>query len=170
MAGPDDFGKTAGGSGIGAIPGATGAPPVNPTPAFDKVAVLGHAIWVLSNSGPHRHLFIADLEWAVMPPVALGQFRLWHEKNVPVAFASWALLSEATEQRVMEGLKLGTGLPKLRPDEWQGGERLWLWDMVAPFGGAEKAFEELKTVVFPGRELRTISDLFTGGPPRTTTM
>ena len=153
------------------IPGATGRPPENPTPAFDKVAVLGHAMWVLANSGPHRHLFIADLEWAVMPPIALGQFRLWHEKNVPVAFAAWALLSEETEKRVLDQVNTpGAGIPKLRPDEWQGGDRLWLWDMVAPFGGVEKAFEELKNVVFPGRELRTLSDLMNQGPPRQTTL
>ena len=64
--------------------------------------LLGQAAWVMMRSGPHRHLFVGDLEWLLMPPIGLKQFRLWRRETMPVAFASWALLSDEVEARLIE--------------------------------------------------------------------
>ena len=49
--------------------------------------VLGEIVWLMSRSPLHKTMLIADLEWMVMTPVLLQQFRLYHDsgdaKNAP---------------------------------------------------------------------------------------
>ena len=118
---------------------------------LDKISAVGHAAWLMSQSPLHKHLFITDLDWLLMPPIAAGQFRLWRKENMPLAFASWAFLTEEAEQRLI------AGRGKLAPGAWSGGDRLWLMDLIAPFGGREEAVKELKTVVFPGRTIKSLN-------------
>ena len=70
----------------------------------DLSAILGQAAWVMVQSRAHRHLFVGDMEWLLVPPIAHKQFRLWRRNNMPVAYASWALLSNEVEVRVMQSL------------------------------------------------------------------
>ena len=111
---------------------------------------MGQIAWLLMQSPVHKHLFLADLEWLVLPPVQLKQFRIFRQKKVPVAFASWAFISEEVEQR------LTSGVNKIKPGEWNSGDRLWLIDLVAPFGGAEDILRNLADKVFPGRQVKTL--------------
>lgn len=76
---------------------------------LDRITVVGHATWLMMQAPTHKHLFLADLEWLVLPPVILGQFRLWRRGDVPVGFASWAYLSEEAEARVRSGVRRLTG-------------------------------------------------------------
>lgn len=115
-----------------------------------KVGVLGHALWLMTQSPTHKHLFVADMEWLLIPPVSLGQFRIWRRKNLPLAFASWAFLTDEAADR----LKIGA--QRLAPRDWNAGGQLWLMDMIAPFGGAEEAAKELKAQVFKGRTVKTL--------------
>lgn len=100
--------------------------------------VLTGAIGLMMASPRHRHLFLADLEWALLPPLALKQFRLFTKDNRPVAFATWALVSEAVAAR----LEAGHG--KLKPGEWKSGDKCWIVDVIAPFGAAEDFIRALK--------------------------
>jgi hemolysin-activating ACP:hemolysin acyltransferase len=74
-----------------------------------------------------RHVFLADLEWMVLPPILLNQFRLLRDGNRIVAFAAWASLSEEAEARLQQPN------PRLSPAEWKSGDRLWLVHLFAPF-------------------------------------
>lgn len=67
--------------------------------------------WLMTHSTGHKHLFLADLEWLVLPPVMARQFRLFKNKSRPFAFASWALLNEESEKRLL------AGQPRLRPGD-----------------------------------------------------
>ena len=49
---------------------------------LDKISAVGHAVWLMSQSSVHKHLFIADTEWLLLPPIAAGQFRLWRKDNI----------------------------------------------------------------------------------------
>ena len=91
--------------------------------------VFSSAVFLMSRSAKHRHLFLADLEWRLMPPLALKQFRLFTKDNHPVALATWAMVSEAVEARLKGG---GT---HLKPEEWKSGDRRVVVDIMAPFGG-----------------------------------
>ena len=114
--------------------------------------VLGEIVWLMSHSPLHKQFFISDLEWLVMPPVLLGQFRMYYdtgdEKNAPkpVGVVLWA--------EVDVDVRLSAGGARLRPQDWRSADRLWAVEVLAPFGGAEAMVKELKANVFPARKVR----------------
>jgi len=67
--------------------GTTGQSTPTPEP-IDKVTALGHGVWLMSQVATHKHFFIGDIEWMLVPPVAMGQFRLWRNNGMPVGFAT----------------------------------------------------------------------------------
>lgn len=89
--------------------------------------MLGEVTWLFTQSATHKHFAVGDLEWMVMPPLMLEQYRVFRGEATPVGVAFWAYLSEEAEA------KLEAGGSRLRPDEWKSGDRLWLVDMVGPF-------------------------------------
>jgi cytolysin-activating lysine-acyltransferase len=88
--------------------------------------MFGEIVWLMSQSPTHKHFALADLEWMVMPPLLLNQYRLFHNDGQPIGAALWAFLSEEAEA------KLSLSPPRLRPDEWKSGDRCWLVDLIAP--------------------------------------
>ena len=112
--------------------------------------ILGQVAYLFMSSPTHKHLFMTDLEWLVVPPLRLRQFRLFRRKNAPVAYASWAALTEEAEKRLLSGVR------KLQPGDWNAGDRLWLIDLAAPFGGHEAILKELREKVFAGRPVKTL--------------
>lgn len=111
---------------------------------------LGQVVWLMRQSELHRHLFLADLDWLVLPAIQLKQFRLIRKDNVPIAYASWAYLNEDAAARLTSGEK------RLRPSDWKGGEELWLIDLITPFGGQEQIVRELKDKVFKGEKVKAL--------------
>ena len=154
--GGKDTSKT-NGNGKGAGGGAASASDTIFTkPAPDGAAkqvleVLGEIVWLMSQSPLHKQFFISDLEWLVMTPVLLQQFRLFYDQSKPIGVAFWATVNEEVEQR------LTAGTTRLRPQDWKSGERLWVVEVIAPFGGAEEMVKDLKTKVFPQRELKFLA-------------
>jgi cytolysin-activating lysine-acyltransferase len=111
-------------------------------------AAFGEAVWLMMNTPMYRHVFLADLEWMVLPPILLRQFRVFFNEGRTVAFAAWAYLSAATEARLQEPN------PRLSPQDWKSGDRLWLVNMFAPFGHGEIALKELKGTALSGKNFR----------------
>ncbi len=122
------------------IPAATG------TRTFSQV--LGEIVWLMSQSPTHRQLFVSDLEWFCMPPLLLEQFRVFYGPEMPSAVAMWASVSDDVEQRLLAGGQ------KLKPDEWNSGQRLWVMELVAPFGGQDHVLADLSAQVFGGRSFK----------------
>lgn len=123
-------------------------PPPTQAAAKTVAQVLGEIVWLMSQSPVHKRLFIADLEWFCMPAILLEQFRVFNGPNSPAAVAFWASVSEETENRLIaEG-------GKLRPDEWRSGDRMWLIELVAPFGGEDEILRDLKASVFAGQSFK----------------
>jgi cytolysin-activating lysine-acyltransferase len=113
--------------------------------------VLGEIVWLMSQSALHKQLFISDTEWLVMTPMLLQQFRLFYDKQKPVGVIFWASVSEEVEAR------LAAGTTRMRPQDWKSGDRLWVVEAIAPFGGAEQMVQDLKAKVFPGREIKALA-------------
>lgn len=111
-------------------------------------AVFGQVVWLLMNIPLCRHLFLTDLEWMVLPPIMLSQYRLFRDGNRVVAFAAWAYLSEAAEARLQEPNA------RLAPSDWRSGDRLWLVNLFAPFGHQEAALKELEQTALAGKTFR----------------
>src|SRR5712691_6083537 len=123
-----------------------------PDGAAKKVSeVLGEIVWLMSQSPLHKQFFISDLEWFVMTPVLLQQFRLFYDQTKPIGVAFWATVNDEVEQR------LAAGTTRLRPQDWKSGERLWVVEVIAPFGGAEVMVKDLKAKVFPTREMKFLA-------------
>lgn len=115
-------------------------------PAPKTVAqMLGEITWLMTQSPIHKQLFIGDLEWFAMPAILVEQFRIFYGPNSPAAVALWAMVSEDTEER------LKAGANKLRADEWQGGDRPWLIELIAPFGAQDEILADLSNTVFAGK-------------------
>ena len=43
--------------------------------------ILGTVAYLMVRSSAHRHVFVGDWDWLVMPPVLLRQFRIFRGKN-----------------------------------------------------------------------------------------
>lgn len=106
---------------------------------------LGEATWLLLASPAHRHLFLSDFEWCLIPALRSRQFCVFRKDGEPAGLALWAHVSETVDQR------LAAAPGRLAPNEWMSGDILWLIDLVAPFGGQEEMLEKLATGLFKGR-------------------
>lgn len=160
---------------------APGAGASNPAQGKTIANMLGEMVWLLTTSQTHKHFSLSDLEWMIMPPLMLEQYRIYYDGQRPIALALWAYLSDDAEK------KLESGGTRLRPDEWRsdgaeatktilerrqsGGAgtlpedirhpagRLWLVDLIAPQATpenkmTEKIIADLAQNVFPGRKLK----------------
>ena len=104
-------------------------------------ALLGAATWLMMHSPEHRHLLLSDLEWRLLPPLRLGQCRLFQERGKPVAFVTWARLTEEVEARCK------SRTARLKPNEWNDGERIYVVDVVTPFGGRTQVLDAIRDVL-----------------------
>ena len=115
-----------------------------PTIPQELETILGAINWLTIHSPSHRHLFISDLEWSIIPPVMLKQFKLFKDQdNKTVAFASWARINQDVEDRILK-----TGNTKLAPGDWNCGDKIHLIDVLTPFGGNRNIITKLYETEF----------------------
>ena len=114
------------------------------------VATLGAVTSIMLASPMHRHVFLTELEWLIVPAIGLRQIRIFHHETVPVAFATWALLNDEVAARFRQGQG------RLKPEEWHCGDELWLVELCAPYGGVKALLDDLVTSTFGGRTVNTI--------------
>lgn len=95
---------------------------------FDQ---LGKLSWLWMNSPLHREWSVDMAARFLLPPIHLNQIEILERDGVPVAYCSWAWLSEAAEIRYM------IDPSDLNERDWNSGDRLWFADWVAPFGAAD---------------------------------
>lgn len=123
-----------------------------------RLPAMGPVVMLYMQSSHRRFQFISDLEWLLLPPLVQGQCKLYMKKEYPISFVSWAFLDEAAEKRLFQNGG------KLRPEDWKSGDRLWIVDIVAPFGGVENMIRDVQKNEFPGRSIRMVApDPKTGG-------
>lgn len=117
-----------------------------------RLPFIGHVTWLYSQSPAYRMLFIQDLEWRLFPAIMHDQCKLYIDRNagqLPTAYASWALLSASAEQNYIASHKLA-------PSDWKSGDRLWLIDFLAPFGGTAHIFKDLRRVIPSDSEINLL--------------
>jgi cytolysin-activating lysine-acyltransferase len=121
-----------------------------PTPGGKNKTVatlFGEIVWLFSQSPKHKNFFVSDLEWLVMTPILLKQFRVFYAPDRPIGVALWGYVNDEVEERLMGGHA------RLAPPDWKSGEKLWLVDIVAPHGGYDAMIKDLKEKVFPERKM-----------------
>ncbi|MET1411770.1 toxin-activating lysine-acyltransferase [Roseibium sp. HPY-6] len=122
--------------------------------------VLGESLALMAQCDLYRSRSIDEFGELVLPPMRLGQFRIWRRQGVAVALATWAYLDADTEKMVLE-----TDTP-LSPDSWASGSRPVVMDVVAPFGDGFAASRDLVRTVFPGIAFKAVRRTADGLPRR----
>ncbi len=102
---------------------------------------LGEMTWLLSQSPLHADLRIKDLEWLIMPPLALEQFYLFRDGGKPVGLALWARCGTESVKKIKNASS--PGFPKLDFEDWSSGSETWLIDLICPFATSENRQREL---------------------------
>ena len=95
-----------------------------------------------------------------MPALVLEQCKLYTRNGAPVAYVSWARLSDSVALRYQQAPH------QLMPSEWQCGDQVWLMDLIAPFGGAEDIVKDLRETVLPATTIYRLSPDATGAAHR----
>ena len=150
-------------------PAAAGAPAAVPAARQPSpvAGILGEAVWLFGRSNAHKHLFISELDWLLVPALQLRQFRIWRHNGQPVGFASWAWLTQEAAARVVESARAGR-MGRIAPNEWKSGDQLWLIDFLAPFGGGDEMVKELREKIFAGQKIKTLQPAPDGSGPAVT--
>lgn len=132
--------------------GAAGSSPfTEPTPGGAQKTVsqlFGELVWLFTQSARHKNFFLSDLEWLVMTPLLLRQVRVFYAPDRPIGVALWAFVNDEVEQRLM------SGHARLAPADWKSGNKLWLVDVVAPYGGIDAMVKDFKQHVFPSQPFK----------------
>ncbi len=123
----------------------------------------------------------AAKENELMTPVLLQQFRLFYAQDRPLGVVPEARKKSVLWGQVFDDVekRLIGGQPKLQPTDWKSGEKIWVMpeacfqhdEVIAPAcpgprhasdekrsgGGAEEMVKDLKTKVFPDREVHYVT-------------
>lgn len=98
-------------------------------------------IWLAVKT--HRNTSLREFERSIFPPIDLNQFRIYHKKNRPIGFVSWAHFTPELGEAYISGDF------DFLPEYWNGGDQVWFIDFIAPYGDAYDIANDLKTSVFP---------------------
>jgi cytolysin-activating lysine-acyltransferase len=116
--------------------------PPSTIPAAPTVShLLGEMTWLLAQSPIHRELSLGDLDWLVMPALLTEQFYMFRDGGRPVGLALWASTDAGGEAKLQGGMLAAEN--RLTLEEWTGGDRLWLVDLIAPFATPENRHREV---------------------------
>jgi cytolysin-activating lysine-acyltransferase len=116
-----------------------------------NMEVLGQVMWLMSQSTLHRRWHIESLFQWIIPALMHKQFRVYTRQQKPVAYVSWARLSESKESAYVLNPR------GLQPVDWQSGDRIWVVDLISPFNATREVYADLRNNVFRndvGRALR----------------
>lgn len=120
----------------------TATPAASPATSAPTVShMLGEMTWLLTQSPLHRAMAIGDLEWLVMPALVHEQFYVFRDGDRPVGLALWAETDAVGESKLDKGMIEPEN--RLTLEQWKGGDRLWLVDLVAPFATVENRQREV---------------------------
>jgi len=122
----------------------------------ERHQLIGEITSLLVCSPLHRKYLVDDIGVVFFPAIDLNQFRIYKVNQRPVALITWANLTKPIEYRYLAGDYT------LKRDDWNGGDRTWIIDFLAPFGHTKQVAHDLKYNVFPHRSARSIRVDFNG--------
>ncbi len=122
-------------------------------------ANLANAVALFLRSPAHRHYTLADLEWCLLPALALNQFmaaevKLPDGQAMPVALVLWARVSAEVDARLTAAPRYPI---RLHLNEWQSGDVFWIIDAVGERNAVQQCIEALAKTVFKGNQIKVLS-------------
>ena len=130
-------------------------------------AAFGEMVAVLLRSPQHRHMFLADLEWLILPAIATGQFALAEARQketgmgAPVAVLLWASVADEVDARLSSNL--GQAM-RLKPAEWASGANAWLVEAVGDPRAVKALVDQTLAGPLKGRGLKVATRGADGKP------
>jgi hemolysin-activating ACP:hemolysin acyltransferase len=141
-----------------------------PSPALDEktqafwrgklaTANFGGAVSLFMRSPAHRHYTLADLEWCLIPALALNQFmvaeaKLPNGQAVPVALVLWARVSDEIDARLSSAPRYPL---RLHPNEWQSGDVFWIIGAAGEPKAVQQCIDMLAKTAFEGTQFKMLS-------------
>ena len=120
-------------------------------PAQNRFQLLGEITALCMNSKLHSRYRINDITNNILPPLDLGQFRIYKKGDIPIALLTWAYLDEETEN------KYSNEQYDLKLNDWNKGDRLWFIDFILTADVIKDIEHDMKYNLFPnqmGKALR----------------
>lgn len=113
----------------------------------DQATMRGYVAYLMARQTEYREYPLATMSDWLELPIALGQIQVFFDpvSNAPVGYATWAWLSAEVERRWLDEPST-----LLHYSEWNEGDRLWIMDLVAPFGHGADIARHLRRHGFPG--------------------
>lgn len=112
--------------------------------SYDFYRYIGNAFELLCFSDYHKIIEIEYLQREILPPAWYMQLMVYYDdRDFPWAFFSWARVSSVIEDRLKRE-KIG-----LEWLDWNCGERLYVNDLAAPWGGARYVIRDMRERIFP---------------------
>ena len=90
---------------------------------------LEKIFYIMSQCERFKDMRLSGIQRIILPPLRLGQYRIYSDKEVPMGYVSWALLSD----ELSEGYKNNTY--KIQAQDWNSGNNFWLMNVLCPKGG-----------------------------------
>ncbi len=90
--------------------------------------VLGDITELCLGSELHRNWYIKDIQRLFIVPMEIDQARLFYRDGKVIGFISWAFLSYEAENSFLNRTR------KLQPEDWKSGQRIYIMDLIAPYG------------------------------------
>ncbi len=101
-------------------------------PSQEQLKGMGDLCFLFLRSPNAKSLSVDGLRRTLEPAVDNGYMAIMRQDGVPRAAITWAFLSEETEARFL-------ALEPLASKDWNTGNRLWLMDVIAPYGQGSAA-------------------------------
>jgi cytolysin-activating lysine-acyltransferase len=150
-------------SGAAAQPPAAAEQASRPLRANPVSTAFGDMVALLAKSPAHKHFSLADLEWLLLPPVALNQFALAdttlpNGQTMLTGFVLWARVAPDVDARLTQTQRYPV---RLQPNEWRSGDSFWIIDAVGNPNMVRNIIGELAKGAFEGKPLKMLRP--TGG-------
>ncbi len=117
----------------------------------NEAEVLGASIWLWMHSAQHKEAPLEALPTLLLPAIKQRQYVLAFQNGKPVFFMIWAWLDEDAEQRYLTRKPL-----LLQENDWRSGTRMWVTDIVAPFGHSRQMANLVLNELFPEHSFRSL--------------
>ena len=98
---------------------------------------LEKILLIMSLCPTYADMRLKGIQRLIIPPLKLGQYKIYNDEEVLTGFASWALLSDELSEEYKN-----TNY-KLQVKDWNSGDNLWLINVLCPMGGGSVVLRRL---------------------------
>lgn len=134
---------------------------------LDPMTALGQMLWLCTHTSNYSQIPLGSVASGFQWAIAQNAYRIYRSSDgQPLGCVCWMWLHEAHEEEVMAAMaRAEYGGLDMNP-EWYGGDRLWFFNYIAPFGHSNVMADDLRHRVFPGVSARAFRIDKNGKPRR----